>query len=50
MKLWDMSVEQSQSLAHRILDYEIRTATEIDSSGQLPVLSVEEWERKREER
>ena len=48
-RLWDVSFDAETPIADQIRRHEIRTGTTIDASGQLRVLSYDEWTARIEE-
>jgi WD40 repeat protein len=49
VRLWDVSLDDSVSLEERILEFQIRSDTNLSASGELRLLSPTEWTgRKRE--
>ena len=46
-RLWDISLDETIPLKQRRLELEVRTATTLDDSGHVHVLSFEQWNDKR---
>jgi WD40 repeat protein len=46
-QLWDISLDENIPIEERILEFEVRSATTIGSDGDVKVLSVSEWEKKK---
>jgi WD40 repeat protein len=42
-RLWDISVDETVPLKQRILEYEVQSATRLDTDGEVKALTPEEW-------
>jgi len=42
-RLWDISVDEAVPLKKRILEYEVQSATRLDTDGEVKALTPEEW-------
>jgi WD40 repeat protein len=49
VRLWDSSVDASIPYSELRLEYEVRTATTMDTAGRLRVMAFNEWSRKQGE-
>jgi WD40 repeat protein len=42
-RLWDISVDEAVPLKKRMLEYEVQSATRLDTDGEVKALTPEEW-------
>jgi WD40 repeat protein len=42
-RLWDISVDDTIPIKKRILEYEVQSATRLDTDGEVKALTPEEW-------
>ena len=49
IRLWDITVDDRTPIDEQILEFEVRSATTLGSDGGVQVLSVRDWEDKRQE-